>query len=89
VYVYSFFCDTCFGSVRTIFTDIWIPLGTLYLNIGLFSFPCGSSTADRGPKSKLGTHLLLLYHSLLNRDCNLVFSALLPSVFSQGQDVRL
>lgn len=45
--------------------------------------------ADRGPKSKLGTHLLILYHSLPNRDCNLVFAALLPSVFSPGQDAHL
>jgi hypothetical protein len=48
----------------------------------------GSSTADRGPKSKLGTRLLL-YHSLLNRDCNLVFAALLPSLFSPAQDAHL
>jgi hypothetical protein len=61
-------------------------LDTIRYSISKHIIPLhGSSTADRGPKSKLGTHLLILP----NRDCNLVFAALLPSVVSPAQDAHL
>jgi hypothetical protein len=68
--------------VLVVVVVVWIPLGTLYLNMGLFSFPAGAAL-DPVPKSTL------LYHSLLNRDCNLVYAAPLPSVFSPAQDAHL
>lgn len=45
-------CATCFGRVGTIFYDVWIPLGTLYLNSGLFCV---------GPRSKSLTFRVTFY----------------------------
>jgi hypothetical protein len=75
-----------FGTTHVYSYDVWIPLGTLYLNLALFSFPCGSGTPDVGPKSK---PLHLLYHFLLNRGCNLVYAALVPAAFSPARDGHL
>lgn len=83
MYAYSYFCTTRFGSGS-------VSLDTIRYSISkhrfIFSFPRGSSTPDVVPKS---THLHLLYRSLLNRGCNLVYAALLPLVFSPAQDAHL